>query len=286
MTTSTFASVFTNNSDTNFRAWGSGLSNALAAVGLVKTADTGQINWSTVTAPGAINTQQGYEVWRFNDGLQSTAPIFVRIGYGAYSPVATPGLWITLGKGSDGAGTITGVLQAAIQSSTGSSSASTWTSYVASGDGSALVFSLAPGGTSNNSLWILERSRTSAGVATGDGVTFIVNNTNGIGFNTYGYSYAAGAVSSRAGYGAGLPQSTTVDTSLAISGAAPVYAGTVYVSGFLWQSRAIVVGMRTDVGSLATLTVPGFGSYFSLGAAGQKADAAGGTYATACVVWS
>jgi hypothetical protein len=36
-------------------AWGSGIAAQIAAMGLVQTSDTGQINWATVTRP-AINT--------------------------------------------------------------------------------------------------------------------------------------------------------------------------------------------------------------------------------------
>ena len=44
--------------DADFRAWGSDLSVSLGQVGLVKTADTGQIEWVTVTRP-TINTKAG-----------------------------------------------------------------------------------------------------------------------------------------------------------------------------------------------------------------------------------
>ncbi len=111
MTTSAPTLTLNNTTDAFFRAWGSGISAALAAIGLVQTADTGQINWSTVTRPLADLTAQGYEIWRFNDALQSTRPIFIKIEYGAGAATGTAvsaALWITVGTSSNGAGTITG----------------------------------------------------------------------------------------------------------------------------------------------------------------------------------
>lgn len=97
--------------DATYRAWGVVVSAAFASAGLVQTSDTGQVNWTTVTKPTAASTLAGYEIWRFNDTLQSTAPIFIRISYysGAQSSGNNPVLRITVGTGSNGAGTITGV---------------------------------------------------------------------------------------------------------------------------------------------------------------------------------
>lgn len=95
--------------DAGFRAWGLELSGRLATAGLVQTADTGQINWTTATRPGS-NAYAGYEVWRFNDALQSSAPVFIRLEYGTSNNTGTPALRVTVGTGSNGAGTMTGVV--------------------------------------------------------------------------------------------------------------------------------------------------------------------------------
>ena len=92
-----------------FRTWGSWISNAFANAGLVQTADTGQIDWSTVTNPTAVSTSQGYEIWRFNDALQNSAPVFLRFDYGSAAAGNTiPGLRWALGSGANGSGSITG----------------------------------------------------------------------------------------------------------------------------------------------------------------------------------
>ncbi len=107
MTTQTWVSAVSHANDADFRAWGSELSGKFAAAGLVKHTDTGQINWTTVTRPAA-NTAGGYEIWRFDDPLQATAPIFLKMEYGTGSAAANPQCWITVGTGSNGSGTLTG----------------------------------------------------------------------------------------------------------------------------------------------------------------------------------
>lgn len=104
MTTNAFSTVFDHSGDAGFRAWGSEFSASLAAVGLVQTADTGQINWVTVTRP-AINTAGGYEIWRFADSTY-----YLKFEYGTGGVLTTPQMWITVGTGSNGSGTLTGQL--------------------------------------------------------------------------------------------------------------------------------------------------------------------------------
>lgn len=93
--------------DAEFRAWGSGISAQLSACfGWVQCADTGQIDWVTVLRPGLGNTKAGYEIWRFDDPLQATAPVFLRIDFGTGSNVTNARIWFTIGTGTDGAGTV------------------------------------------------------------------------------------------------------------------------------------------------------------------------------------
>lgn len=110
MATSITTGVADHSTDAGFRAWGSEFSSLLASVGLVKASDTGQINWTTVLKPTESNGVAGFEIWKFNDSLSATAPIFIKIEYGNVSSIARPGLYITVGSGSDGSGVITGVV--------------------------------------------------------------------------------------------------------------------------------------------------------------------------------
>src|SRR5260221_233749 len=102
------------NTDTDFRNWIIGVHNALAAVGLTNTADTGQINTVTVTKPVATQTAAGFEIWRFSDALQATVPIFIKVEYGV-AGVLRPAMWITVGTTTNGAGTLGGQLTSRVE---------------------------------------------------------------------------------------------------------------------------------------------------------------------------
>lgn len=102
-----------NTSDATFRAWGSDIAARLAVAGLVQTSDTGQINWVTVARPAA-SAYGGYEIWRFNDTLQASAPVFIKIEYGSSNNQTTPAIRVTVSSGTNGAGTPTGLVSAAI----------------------------------------------------------------------------------------------------------------------------------------------------------------------------
>jgi len=103
--------------DADFRAWGSDLSVSLGQVGLVQTADTGQINWTTVTRP-TTNTTAGYEVWRFPD-----SSLFMKWEYGTGAGAGVPRIRVQVGTGSDGAGALTGVTSSANIISSGTTNA-------------------------------------------------------------------------------------------------------------------------------------------------------------------
>jgi hypothetical protein len=174
----------TNSSDANFRAWGSLISARLALMGLVQTADTGQINWTTVLAPVAINTVQGYEIWRFNDALQATVPIFFKFEYGSGGAINNPSIWLTVATGSNGAGTLTGVSTIRTQFSL-TATATPITAYF-SGDTNRLVFAFKGAGVTTSFMISLERTIDSTGALSTEGVLIIVfasSNFSQVAFN-------------------------------------------------------------------------------------------------------
>lgn len=100
--------------DAGFRTWVQEIITALfTTLGVTQTADTGQINTTTVTRAAVINTAAGYVIGRFNDAAQATSPIFFKLefGTGAVQPTQ-PAMWITVGTSSNGTGTITGTTTA------------------------------------------------------------------------------------------------------------------------------------------------------------------------------
>lgn len=177
--------------DAAFRAWGSIVSAALATAGWVQTSDTGQINWTTVTKPGSASAAAGYEIWRLNDSLQSTAPIYIKIEYGTAAQTSTPGMWTTAGTGSDGAGNLTSVAGSGTSVTTRqtlhvANSIDQWpnanTPIEVNGDGSSLIIAMFPNtGALAGMSFALERFRNWDGTANGDGfiVTYGANGTNG-----------------------------------------------------------------------------------------------------------
>lgn len=93
----------------HFQEWVQEFHDALVAIGLTQTADTGQIVIGSIGAP-VINTDAGYEIWRFNDTAQATSPIFFKIWYGTQNPATEPEINMEVGTGSDGSGNITGAI--------------------------------------------------------------------------------------------------------------------------------------------------------------------------------
>jgi hypothetical protein len=174
-----------NNTDANFRLWINEFNNAVLAMGWTATTDTGQINFSTVTRPTAINIYQGYAVYQMADSLQSSCAVFMRVDFGTQNgSTDLPSIKVQVCIGStNGSGTLTGNLST--QVITGASGVSTNTSLLnvyTSGSSSRLssqFWSTFGGGNLGWTL-IVERDRNTSGAETSLGVNFLVCHcTNG-----------------------------------------------------------------------------------------------------------
>lgn len=287
MATTTFTAAPRNGSDAEFRAWGSGLSTALAAVGLVKTSDTGQINWTTVTAPAGVTTYQGYEIWRLNDSLQATAPFYFKIEYGSGTPSASNiGTRWTIGKGSDGAGAITGVILSATTLSSASNSATPSTWYVSGGDGSMFGIVAATGFFNTAALtynFVFDRSRAADQSATGVGAHFtsqVVASQN-----TRVFNHASGSAYIPYRWPAVIPAPNAA-TTLAAGGKAPLFPAVLTDGlGNYWQPRAALVGITADMGNFVPMTVTGFGTYMGMGGGTMNYDGFQLTNSALALLW-
>jgi hypothetical protein len=143
MTTSTFTCGYSVADATATQNWVTALHTALTTVGLVQTSDTGQVTPSAIAAPTTANVAVGYTVYRFNDAAQSTYPLFLKVEFGSQGHATAasgyPGVWLTVGTGSNGSGTITGTLFARTQlgitatGTTATGSASTFTGRASGG---------------------------------------------------------------------------------------------------------------------------------------------------------
>ncbi len=226
-TFTTTASNWTNaTNDDNFRAWGSYISSRFAAVGLIQTSDTGQVNWTTAANPGATNTYPHYEVWRFNDALQATAPVFFKIFYGEGSGTDTPAIGISFGTGSDGSGNLTGTTSTLMRTTSAAGAGST--TVVGSGSTNRFSFNNNTG-SSAGMLFGFERTKDSVGNDTSEGIVYFANGSTNFG------NVGSTATSARTLYW--NPNTGTVVESAASSSLAAL---------FPWQS-SFVFGAQTGI---------------------------------------
>ena len=155
MAISNFNTQLSTTSDAIFRTTGAALKAALAAVGLVQTSDTGQINWTTVTAPVSSNAYIGYEIWRLNDALQSTYPVFFKIEWACGSSGTTYlTIGLTVGTGSNGSGTL---INPGPKLTTSYNSNASSAQHYLCGDTDRFILYLAAGASAYGGVFFVER---------------------------------------------------------------------------------------------------------------------------------
>lgn len=137
----TTSTRFRSDSDAAYREFLATIENNMAACGLVRTSDTGQIN--VATAVRVVNTVIGYSVWRFDDALQSVAPVFIKLTHRISSTVNNVTCSWEVGMATNGAGLLTGtVLTLGTRGAVSNNSTDTlYTSYFTHSNG---MFGLAP----------------------------------------------------------------------------------------------------------------------------------------------
>lgn len=157
--------------DANFRLWGKMVNDAFTAFGWTKTSDTGQIDWTTVLKPATTATVQGYEIWKAGDALAATNPIFIKIEYASGSSnVTNAALFLTVGTGSNGAGTITGFSVARTQLRSSNTSAVAQV-HLFSGTSSRITACIGYGYNTVSAimLFTVERTRDTSGAENAEG---------------------------------------------------------------------------------------------------------------------
>lgn len=260
--TTTILNVSGAANETAFRLWGKGLSDAIVAAGLVRTADTGQINWATVTMPGP-NSYAGYEIFRFNDAIQATSPLFIKIEFGVATSSAAQ-IRTQFGKGSTGAGVLTSTFGAQIVQTTSNQITAISQSFI-SGDGSTLSIAMWPTVSSWPFFLYIERSRSNTGVPTGTAfsVTF---NSGGSSPQCRFYHYASMTQYAVGSFRSCCGMPSDGAPGLAGGAQAPVFLGLFTDGqGTYWQPRGICYYVTVDAGSYAPVTVQGYGTYMPLG---------------------
>jgi len=187
-----------NSTDAAFRAWSKFIFDGMIAGGWVQTADTGQINFATVTRPLAGNTARGYIIVRMDGSLQSTVPVYMRMDFGSGGSAAVMGVWVTLGPSSTGAGVINTpwlsnpTSGAALVQTASSSSAMVQPYSFISADTDRVHFVIGVNAAASTIciLMSLERTKSASGNADGTGLLFYYSGSGGA-LNRNQYLFAA-----------------------------------------------------------------------------------------------
>lgn len=256
MATSSASLTPTNGSDASFRAWGSWVSAQLAAFGWVHTADTDQIDWETATKPTGANEVRGYEMWRMNDALQATAPVFLKLEYGSSGGWDQPGVFVTVGQGSNGAGALVG-LSSARSHVRSVAAGGTRQDCVASGGPGRFQIAMFVAGVNQSSFyawWLsVERTKNASGADTPEGVLIASATAGGTNAQQQFLQSGGGAAPLEASLGVLVPTVGTGSSGQAIA-IYPVF----------WSKGVFLnPGLGIMVGFIANLT-PGMAVTFSV----------------------
>ena len=270
----------------NFKAFGLALETALATM-FTKVAQSTDPDW--ISTPTSVpNPPTTGFIYRLNDSLQATHPIFIRFdlgnsGYG-YLHIA-----ITIGKGEDGAGNITSVIfpKTEVMGAPGQGT-SIQNCYLSDCGGSGLCLSLSPAVNSPGYI-VIERARDSAGNALGEGLMVVYHNQSNSGYRpvTNAYSYATTAVNSLPNGCFFIPFNLSANNSVAFGTTAPIFPGTVInPDGLLWVPRAILGAAVANMGlgQVVTSLLEGV-DYMGLGLGSPYADCAKQQYSSAMIRW-
>lgn len=283
MSTSTTTTPIAQTNDATARVWVTEISGQLDLY-VPKTTDTGQINLATFVR-AAINTAAGYEIREFTDSLAATAPIVIKFEYGSGAAQDRPAMWITVGTGSNGSGTITGIIMARsmVSGSNLGSLVSTVTNYPAFFCGIDGVFGMvykvgaysASSASTNSSIAQLHIQRTtdSSGAVTAEGCTIHFSDSTNARVSAYCANFATSAVYGQSNLYTMAPFGIT---NTLVSGGLQLFAH-AYVLPEIRTAAFSISALAAEVGDLVTVTATPVGltsrTFLSVGNAGGSASA-------------
>lgn len=270
----TFTAVPSNDSNVNFYLWTHALSDAIQNVGIVKTADTGQIDWpANVNAtPTATDQTIGYEIFRFNDALQSTAPMYLKLEYGSAGANARPSLWWTLGTNTHGNGTLSGFTSSRFQISLSASSNATPLACYVSGANNRLSFALFQNfntGLPNMMVFNLERTHENSGDDNDEGLIALSTASTASAWRQLYFSMASGAGATEGSLGSLTPTGNSASSGTQIA-VFPIFC---HRGGFLNPFMNALVYANTNITTGVPISFTMYGGlkeYMPLGAAGAS----------------
>jgi hypothetical protein len=244
------------NTDTDFRNWVAGIDAAIQALGIVNTTDTGQIDATTVVKPAAVNTAQGYKIYRFADSLQATFPVFIKLEFGSGGAVDRPSLWVTVGTTTNGAGTIGGQVTTRKQLPAGSKSAGATLPLYLAGDTGRIsgIVNLDNASNQFGLFMHIERALDSSGNPTADGVVVLYSGgSQSAYFQVIPPTGALPTASSNTPFPSPLGMQTKAGTDSYLD------LLTVAAKGFA-RGVKLCLYVHADIGELATITADIFGA--------------------------
>jgi hypothetical protein len=167
----------------NFKDWAQAISSFFTTAGWTQSADTGQVNWSTISSvPGSGAFV--YEIWEPNDSLTT---FYLKVEYGNVTGTNCPSLRLTLSSSTNGSGTSTGFIYGPINVNQAAyTPPSTTTTYECDFSGVAgrigvMMWRNAPAADEAQQFFGVERSLNSSGATTSSYVTLW---TCGLGTNS------------------------------------------------------------------------------------------------------
>jgi hypothetical protein len=109
MSTQSWSTRLRHDSDATWQEWRDEFITRLNALGSPLVADETNITPGAGARPGT-NTEGGYAVYHLGDALHSTAPIYIRFGFGTGPGVTIPRVQATVGTTTDGSGVLGGIV--------------------------------------------------------------------------------------------------------------------------------------------------------------------------------
>lgn len=171
------------NTDALFRAWVQFVNDTLTlSGGWIYVPQTGDADPTTILKPTAANSKMGFRVYRMNDALQSTKPVFMRIDYGG-SQFAAPcgGIWVTIGPSVNGSGVVNtpyfdggSVTQSTVSGTSYDSVPNVNTNcYGSAGPNRLSIGMFIQANTTYPWVLSIERTKSALGVDTGEGLLML-----------------------------------------------------------------------------------------------------------------
>lgn len=285
MATASTSTVVDQSTDAAFRTWVQEIITMMfTTLTVTQTADTGQINTTTVVRAGA-NTAAGYVIGRFNDAAQATSPIFFKLEFGSGLSNLVPFMWITVGTASNGTGTITGTVMSRVALSPSTTIVSTITPYITrmcyntTAGVLWMNWKQAASGANNMSQagFAIYRSADSTGAVTTDAVMLLANSSSASGTTNSGGAVLALSYLTNLAYNNGgaysasnnfciMPFSASVTLFSGNSQVGPVFQYTPVLGITPWVAVAVV--SEFPINTTQVMTLVGAGSHTYIGVQG------------------